>query len=194
MGTRLRVPGEERGAPQKCDRSISPYLDQRWNQGCRNAAHLWREIRDRGFSGTSSSLRQWVFKHYDRKVCSHREPLPRNRRGGSLAPAHHRRPFRHEARFPQVKTHSFTVNRRIYATDLWSQERRGHWPARPVRQRLLSGSCSSARRFAPRFLPTLGRPHAVALRFTRCDLLVTGLVPVRVRPCWAHHNKAAFNG
>ena len=53
-----------------------PYLDQRWNEGCRNAAQLWREIRDRGFSGTSSSLRQWVFKHYGRKVRSHREPLP----------------------------------------------------------------------------------------------------------------------
>ena len=52
------------------------YLDQRWNEGCRNAAQLWREIRDQGFGGTSSSLRQWVFKHYGRKVRSHREPLP----------------------------------------------------------------------------------------------------------------------
>jgi len=59
-------------------------------------------------------------------------------------------------------------NRRIYATSPWSPELRGHWPARPARQRLLSSSCSSARSFAPRFLPTLGRPHAVALRFVRC--------------------------
>src|SRR6266702_7208309 len=57
------------------------------------------------------------------------------------------------------------------------------------RQRLLSGSCSSARSFAPRFLPTLGRPHAVALRFARCDQLATGLAPIRVRPCWAHQQK-----
>ncbi|HAL36886.1 MAG TPA: hypothetical protein DCP03_01685 [Polaromonas sp.] len=40
--------------------------------------------------------------------------------------------------------------------------------------------------FAPRFLPTLGRPHAVALHFVRCDQLTAGLAPARVRPCWAH--------
>ena len=59
-------------------------------------------------------------------------------------------------------------------------------PARPARQRLLSGSCSSARSFAPRFLPTLGRPHAVALHFVRCDQLTAGLAPAGVRPCRAH--------
>ena len=52
------------------------YLDQRWNEGCHNAAQLWREIRDLGFSGTSSSVRQWVLKHFGRKIRSHREPLP----------------------------------------------------------------------------------------------------------------------
>jgi transposase len=53
-----------------------PYLDQRWNEGCHNAAQLWREIRELGFSGTSSSVRQWVLKHFGRKIRSHREPLP----------------------------------------------------------------------------------------------------------------------
>ena len=62
-------------------------------------------------------------------------------------------------------------------------------PARPGRHRLLSGSCASARSFAPRFLSTLGRPHAVALRFARCDQLTVGLAPIRVRPCWAHRRK-----
>ncbi len=59
---------------------------------------------------------------------------------------------------------------------------------RPARQRLLSGSCSSARSCAPRFLPTLGHPHAVALRFTRCDQFVEGLAPAGERPppCRAH--------
>jgi len=38
-------------------------------------------------------------------------------------------------------------------------------PARPARHRLLSGSCPSARGFATGFLPTLGRPRAVAARF-----------------------------
>ena len=60
---------------------------------------------------------------------------------------------------------------------------------RSFRDALLSGSCSSARSFAPRFLPTLGRPHAVALRFARCDQLTMGFAPIRVRPCWAHHEK-----
>ena len=44
--------------------------------------------------------------------------------------------------------------------------------------------------YVPRFLPTLGRPHAVALRFARRDQLATGLAPVGVRPCWAHMKKA----
>ena len=45
--------------------------------------------------------------------------------------------------------------------------------------------------YAPRFLPTLGRPHAVALHFTHCDQLVAGLAPAGVRPCWAHPQKRA---
>jgi len=42
--------------------------------------------------------------------------------------------------------------------------------------------------YAPRFLPTLGHPHAVALRFVRCDQLTAGLAPAKTRPCWAHRN------
>ena len=44
--------------------------------------------------------------------------------------------------------------------------------------------------YVPRFLPTLGRPHAVALHFARGDQLATGLAPVGVRPCWAHMKKS----
>ena len=62
-------------------------------------------------------------------------------------------------------------------------------PARPARHRLLSGSCPSAHGFAPRFLPTLGHPHAVALHFVRCGQLTGGLSPPRLRPCWAHIKK-----
>ncbi len=43
--------------------------------------------------------------------------------------------------------------------------------------------------YAPRFLPTLGRPHAVALHFVRCGQLAGGLAPPRLRPCWAHSRK-----
>ena len=47
--------------------------------------------------------------------------------------------------------------------------------------------------YAPRFLPTLGHPHAVALYFAHCDQLAAGLAPAGVRPCWAHMKKAAEN-
>jgi len=72
---------------------------------------------------------------------------------------------------------------------LWPSEFRDHWLARPTRRRLESGSCTSARGFASRFLPTLGRPHAVAVRFDPDDLLSAGLAPARQRPCWAHQRK-----
>ena len=50
-------------------------------------------------------------------------------------------------------------------------------PARLGRQRLLSGSYSSARSFASRFLPMLGHPRAVVLRFVRCDQLMVDFHP-----------------
>ena len=43
--------------------------------------------------------------------------------------------------------------------------------------------------YVPRFLPTLGHPHAVALHFAHCDQLAAGLSPAGVRPCRAHSNK-----
>ncbi len=46
--------------------------------------------------------------------------------------------------------------------------------------------------YAPRFLFALGRPHAVALHFARCDQLAAGLAPAGVRPCCARKEKVAF--
>src|SRR5690606_6654918 len=40
--------------------------------------------------------------------------------------------------------------------------------------------------YDPRFLPTVGRPSAVALHFVRCGQLTGGLSPPGVRPCRAH--------
>jgi len=62
-------------------------------------------------------------------------------------------------------------------------------PDRPARHRLVSDSCPSAHGFAPRFLPTISHPHAVALHFVRCGQLTGGLAPPRSRPCWAHMRK-----
>jgi transposase len=39
------------------------YLVQRWQQGCRNAAQLWRELREQGFTGQSRIVRDWIGKH-----------------------------------------------------------------------------------------------------------------------------------
>jgi hypothetical protein len=32
--------------------SYAAYVQQRWAEGCRNARHLWRELRARGFMGS----------------------------------------------------------------------------------------------------------------------------------------------
>lgn len=37
-----------------------PYLRSRWDAGCRNAAQLHRELRERGFAGSASLLRQFL--------------------------------------------------------------------------------------------------------------------------------------
>jgi transposase len=36
------------------------YLERRFGEGCRNAALLWRELREQGFSGRPSLVRVWV--------------------------------------------------------------------------------------------------------------------------------------
>jgi transposase len=36
------------------------HLDQRWQQGCRNAAALWREIKQQGFAGSFSTVARWA--------------------------------------------------------------------------------------------------------------------------------------
>ena len=40
------------------------YLDQRWDEGCHNASQLWREIRERGFTGMDSIVRNWIRQHH----------------------------------------------------------------------------------------------------------------------------------
>jgi transposase len=40
------------------------YLEQRWEQGCHNAAQLWRELQEKGFAGQSAIVRRWIQKHH----------------------------------------------------------------------------------------------------------------------------------
>ena len=37
-------------------------LTRRWNEGCRNAAQLWRELTALGFRGRPSTVRHWIGK------------------------------------------------------------------------------------------------------------------------------------
>src|SRR5215217_525809 len=42
---------------------LSPYrehLERRWAEGCRNAALLWRELVQHGFTGRPGVVRQWA--------------------------------------------------------------------------------------------------------------------------------------
>jgi transposase len=51
MATRRRHTGVDRWMP---------YLEQRWAEGCHNAAQLWREIKEQGFRGCQTTIRQWM--------------------------------------------------------------------------------------------------------------------------------------
>ena len=100
------------------------------------------------------------------------------------------RPFRHKARSPQVRTHSFiaqppdlrrlTLGHKSFAVSC---------PLALVGNAFYPVLVHRLTIYAPRFLPTLGRPHAVALHFAHCDQLAGGLAPPGVRPCWAHKKK-----
>jgi transposase len=37
-----------------------PYLQQCWAEGCHNAAQLWRQLRERGFTGSAGIVRRYV--------------------------------------------------------------------------------------------------------------------------------------
>ena len=37
-----------------------PYLRRRWAEGCRNGLQLWREIRERGYTGASRPVSRWA--------------------------------------------------------------------------------------------------------------------------------------
>ena len=56
------------GRPRQLD-LYAGYLAQRWQEGCHNAAQLWRELRERGFPGSDTRVRQWMRQYHrpDRK-------------------------------------------------------------------------------------------------------------------------------
>ena len=62
-GCGLATPGME--AQPSGDSMLNPFagfLTRRWNEGCRNAAQLWRELAALGFRGQPSTVRHWLSK------------------------------------------------------------------------------------------------------------------------------------
>jgi transposase len=56
-----------RAVPSGRRRQLDPYasyLTQRWQEGGHNAAQLWRELREPGFDGSSTRVRQWVRQYH----------------------------------------------------------------------------------------------------------------------------------
>ena len=58
-----------------------PYLQQRVSEGCLNAQQLWRELRERGYPGSSSQVSKWMT---DRRRGSRPQPLPQMLSAGAL--------------------------------------------------------------------------------------------------------------
>jgi len=54
------------------------YVEQRLAEGCRNTAQLWRELRDRGFTGGYDIVRRWAIRRraLDASIISRTRPLP----------------------------------------------------------------------------------------------------------------------
>lgn len=59
-----------------------PYLHAQWEAGCENASQLWREIQERGYTGTKKQVLRWMStrrrtpsKHSPQKTGADAEPL-----------------------------------------------------------------------------------------------------------------------
>jgi transposase len=53
-----------------------PYLQERWNSGCTNAAQLWQEIRARGYQGSRRQVRSYLARFRGSAVIPAPAPVP----------------------------------------------------------------------------------------------------------------------
>ena len=105
-----------------------------------------------------------------------------------------RRPFRREARSPQVRTHTFIAQPpHLRRPSLGHKSFVVSCPLPLLGNAFYAVLVHRLTIYAPHFLPTLGRPYAVVLHFAHCDQLAAGLSPAGVRPCWAHKKKPCKN-
>ena len=101
-----------------------------------------------------------------------------------------RRPFRREARSPQVRTHSFIAQPpHLRHPSLGHKSFMVSCPLALLGNAFYAILVHRLMIYVPRFLPTVGYPSAVALHFAHCARLAAGLAPAGVRPCWAHPKK-----
>ena len=99
--------------------------------------------------------------------------------------------FRRKARSPQVRTHSFITQPPHLRRLIFDQKSFAVFgPLALIGNAFYVVLVHRLMIYAPRFLPTPGRPRAVALRFARLGQLAAGLAPAGVRPCWAHQKKS----
>ncbi len=102
-----------------------------------------------------------------------------------------RHPFRCKARSPQIRALAFPARPpRLRHRALVTKASR-LLARSPSRCRLVRGSCSSARSFAPRFLHVALAARRSAVRFGRGDQLPEGLPPSSQCPCWAYKTNGA---
>jgi transposase len=47
-----------------------PHLQRRWQEGCRNASQLWREIQTQGFPGTRRQVTRWAHERRQQPAAS----------------------------------------------------------------------------------------------------------------------------
>lgn len=76
------------------------------------------------------------------------------------------------------------------AIDLWRQDLRDVAPDHPDRHCGISDFCALAHDSCAALLPTLSRPHAVAIHFAHGGQLATEPETAGVRPCWASQKKS----
>jgi transposase len=55
-----RFPERAQRAARTALAPFQPYLEKRWSEGCHNAAQLWRELRQQGYRGQRTRVKEFV--------------------------------------------------------------------------------------------------------------------------------------
>ncbi|MBA2682227.1 MAG: transposase, partial [Ktedonobacteraceae bacterium] len=67
---KMDQPPERRSPHRTRKQLLEPYKDyliKRWNEGCRSAQQMWREIKEQGYVGSDSSVSRFIAKIRSRK-------------------------------------------------------------------------------------------------------------------------------